>query len=173
MALFLPVYSLLNYSIKIAKKENIFHAYILLPEDSLPSESPLPSYRDVPPLESGGVIARSGFEFQDHVSAGYCIDILQNKALIEVWCESLDDITLIRKSEECEEFEFIQAESNEFNHFWSVAELCKRDKRDKTPIVGSSILEKSLAYERGAEPCYFRMVTCLPIRPFPEKRLPN
>ena len=130
----------------------------------MPSVSPLPSYRDVSPLESGGVIARSGFEFQDHVAAGYCIDMLQSTTLTEVWCESLDDITLIRDSGKYEEFEFVQAKSNEFNHFWSVAELCKRDKRGRTPIVGSSILEKSLAYERGAEPCCFRMVTCLSVK---------
>jgi len=149
--------------LKIATKEKIFHAYILLPEYSLPSVSPLPSYRDVSPLESGGIIARSGFEFQDHVAVGYCIDMLQSTTLTEVWCESLDDITLIRNSGKYEEFEFVQAKSNEFNHFWSVAGLCKRDKRGKTSIVGSSILEKSLAYERGAERCCFRMVTCLPV----------
>lgn len=125
------------------------------------SEPSLPSYRDLPPLESGGVIARSGFEFQDHVAARYCLDMLQDTNFIEVWCESLDDITLIRINEGQEEFEFVQAKSNEFNHFWSVAELCKRDKKGKLPIAGSSILEKSLAYERGSQPCCFRMVTSL------------
>lgn len=125
------------------------------------SELSLPSYRDLPPLESGGVIARSGFEFQDHVAARYCLDMLQDTNFIEVWCESLDDITLIRINEGQEEFEFVQAKSNEFNHFWSVAELCKRDKKGKLPIAGSSILEKSLAYERGSQACCFRMVTSL------------
>jgi Cap4 dsDNA endonuclease len=127
----------------------------------LSSVSPRPSYRDVPPLESGGVIARIGFEFQDHVAAGYCIEMLQNMNLLEVWCESLDDVTLIRSNGGHEEFEFVQVKSNEFNHLWSVAELCKRDKKGKTSTVGSSILEKSLAYERGSESCHFRMVTCL------------
>lgn len=125
------------------------------------SEPSLPSYRDVPPLESGGVIARSGFEFQDHVAARYCLEMLQDTTLIEVWCESLDDITLIRINGDQEEFEFIQAKSNEFDHFWSIAELCKRDKKGKISVVGSSILEKSLAYERGSEHCRFRMVTSL------------
>jgi hypothetical protein len=129
----------------------------------LPSEPSLPSYRGIPPLESGGVIARSGFEFQDHVAARYCLEMLQDATLIEVWCESLDDITLIRINGDQEEFEFIQAKSNEFNHFWSVAELCKREKKGKISVVGSSILEKSLAYERGLEPCRFRIVTSLPV----------
>ncbi len=123
----------------------------------------LPSYHTIQPLENGGVIARGGFEFQDHVAAGYCIDMIQNTALLAVWCETLDDITLIHNNGQGEEFEFIQVKSNEFPHFWSVAELCKRDKKGKTSVLGSSILEKSLAYERGAEPCRFRMVTCLPV----------
>lgn len=28
-----------------------------------------PSYHDLPPLERGGVIARRGFDFQDHIAA--------------------------------------------------------------------------------------------------------
>jgi hypothetical protein len=134
-----------------------------LPEDSLPSVSSILSYHNVPPLESGGVIARRGFEFQDHVAAKYCLEMLQDTTLVAVWCESLDDITLVSLNGDQEEFEFIQAKNNEFNHFWSVAELCKRDKKKNIPVVGSSILEKSLAYERGSEPCRFRMVTSLPV----------
>jgi hypothetical protein len=129
----------------------------------LSSVSPRPSYRDLPPLESGGVIARRGFNFQDHVAAGYCLKMLQDTNLVEVWSESLDDVTLIHNNDGQEEFEFVQVKSNEFRHFWSVTELCKRQKKGKTPIVGSSILEKSLAYERGLEPCSFRIVTCLPV----------
>ncbi|MBD2655414.1 DUF4297 domain-containing protein [Synechocystis sp. FACHB-383] len=134
-----------------------------MPEDSLPSVSSILSYHNVPPLESGGVIARRGFEFQDHVAAKYCLEMLQDTTLVAVWCESLDDITLVSLNGDQEEFEFIQAKNNEFNHFWSVAELCKRDKKKNIPVVGSSILEKSLAYERGSEPCRFRMVTSLPV----------
>ncbi len=133
----------------------------MLLEDLLSADTPFPSYRDLPPLESGGVIARTGFEFQDHVAAKYCIEMLQDKNLREVWCESLDDITLIRLYEDQEEFEFVQVKSNELSHFWSIAELCKRDKEGKT--IGSSILEKSLAYERGSEPCRFRIVTRLSV----------
>lgn len=130
-------------------------------EDLLSSAHSFPSYRDLPPLESGGVIARSGFEFQDHVAAKYCIEMLQNTNITEVWCESLDDITLIRLDGNQEEFEFVQVKSNDFDHFWSIAELCKRDKAGT--IVGSSILEKSLAYERGSESCRFRIVTKLSV----------
>ena len=127
------------------------------------SVSPCLSYHDVEPLESGGVVARKGFIFQDHVAAGYCIQMLHNTELLEVWCETLDDITLVRRKGSQEEFEFVQVKSNEFRHFWSISELCKREKTKGTGISGSSILEKSLAYERGKEPCRFRIVTCLPV----------
>lgn len=134
---------------------------------------PPKSYFDLAPLESGGVIARSGFIFQDHVAAKYCIHMLQDDELIEVWCETLDDITLVRNNGGQYEFEFVQAKSNEFDHFWSVAELCKRDKKTVNPElktkvqkkteVGKSILEKLLDNERGIEPCKFRLVTSLPV----------
>ena len=115
------------------------------------------SYRDLEPIERGGEISRIGLEFQDHVASGYCIDMLQNQHLVEIWCESLDDITIIRRHGDIEEFEFVQAKSNQFDHLWSVAELCKRKKAS----VGSSILEKSLSNERAKESVYFRIVTCL------------
>ncbi len=124
------------------------------------------SYHDLVPLESGGVIARSGFDFQDHVTAGYCLDMLDCEELLAVWCETLDDITLVWRNDSQEKFEFVQVKNNQFSHFWSVAELCKpgKGKPGKDKISGSgSILEKSLAHEQGAEPCSFRLVTSLPV----------
>ncbi|WP_439370882.1 dsDNA nuclease domain-containing protein [Bradyrhizobium sp. DASA03120] len=56
----------------------------------------LPSIFDLVPLEHGGPIARAGFLYQDHVAAKYCIEMLLDPALEQVWCETLDDITLIR-----------------------------------------------------------------------------
>jgi len=117
----------------------------------------MPSYRELEPIERGGEISRIGLEFQDHVASGYCIKMVQDPHLVEVWCESLDDITLIRRNGDIEEFEFVQAKSNQLNHLWSASELCKRKKSN----VGSSILEKSLANERAKEAVSFRIVTCL------------
>jgi hypothetical protein len=131
----------------------------------LSSATPQKSYRDLAPLESGGVTARNGFEFQDHVAAGYCIDMLSDENLIEVWCETLDDITLIHAIEVDEVFEFIQVKNNRFNYLWSVAELCKQEsiKVNKKAIkkANSSVFEKLFANERkeAKERCLFRMVT--------------
>ena len=40
-------------------------------------------------------VARAGFLYQDHVGARFCIEMLRNTKLAGVWCETLDDITLI------------------------------------------------------------------------------
>ena len=124
---------------------------------NLSPDTPQKSYRDLPPLESGGVIARNGFEFQDHVAAGYCIDMLSDENLIEVWCETLDDITLIRIIEEDEVVEFIQVKNNRLNHLWSIAELTRQENKK----ANSSIFEKLFANEREKvkERCLFRIVT--------------
>jgi hypothetical protein len=71
------------------------------------------SIRDLPPLETGGVIARNGFNLQDHVAAGYCIDMLApDSQLKEVWCERQDDITLLWSDGTVE---FVQVKSTDTN----------------------------------------------------------
>jgi hypothetical protein len=55
----------------------------------------LPSIFDLEPLEKGGEVARQGFLYQDHVGAGFCIDMVELNDLLEVWFETHDDIMLI------------------------------------------------------------------------------
>jgi hypothetical protein len=131
-----------------------------------------PSIRDVPPLETGGSDARRGFDLQDHVAASFCIQMLTDPILKEVWCENQDDITLIWEDGSGERVEFVQVKNNQLAALWSVAKLCERettqarpsDPATKTPSkkvkrIGSSMLERSLAYDRCHEPCRFRIVT--------------
>lgn len=121
-----------------------------------------PSIHTLPPLESGGVEARIGFAVQDHVAVSYLIDLLlDDSALAEVWCETHDDITLIRQNVGTQEVEFVQVKSNALDQLWSVALLASRDKKDKKVLPASSIYERSLANDRCCEPCRFRLVTCL------------
>lgn len=122
-------------------------------------KSTRPSIYDLPPRERGGVVARQGFTFQDHVAVGLCLDMLTSNELIEVWCESQDDITLIWEKDSEKEAEFVQVKSNKLDGLWSVGELCQRDKSK----VGSSILEKSLAYDCCKESSCFRIVTLWPV----------
>jgi hypothetical protein len=142
------------------------------------------SIYNLAPLESGGVVARAGFTFQDHVAASFCLEMMTNYNLKEVWCETQDDITLICGVNQPEEVEFIQVKDIKFDHLWSVAELCKREKTARNPNgLGTSILEKSLAHDRCCEPCRFRMITSwqvnkdlkiltLPLKS-PARRAPN
>jgi len=121
------------------------------------------SIHELDPLETGGTEARKGFSFQDHVAACFCLDMLDDEMLLQVWCESQDDITLIWSEDDAEAVEFIQVKKNEPDQLWSAAMLCKRESKKGKEVVGSSILEKSLAYDRPfREPRRFRMVTARP-----------
>jgi hypothetical protein len=127
-----------------------------------------PSIHDnVPPLEVGGIIARDGFSFQDHVAVGFCLRIFFETSLKEVRCESQDDITLIWEDNNSEQIEFVQVKGNKLDQLWSIAKICEREKRptngssskNALPKEGSSIVEKSLANDRFSENSRFRIVT--------------
>ncbi len=128
-----------------------------------PSTTPLlpkPSFRDLDPVEQGGRTARAGFDFQDHVAAGKCLDMLFGDGPTEVWCEAEDDIVLVWHIQSVECFEFVQVKSNDLGQAWTVAELCKPGQSRNGTASGKCILEKSLAHDRGKEHCRFRVVTC-------------
>jgi hypothetical protein len=123
---------------------------------------PIPSIHDLSPLERGGVVARHGFDVQDHVAAGFFLSLLDTSNLLEVWCETHDDITLIWAHSSGQEVEFVQVKSNELDQLWSISKLCDREKKEKALQDGTSIYERSLANDRCKEPCRFRLVTCRP-----------
>lgn len=123
----------------------------------------LPSIHVLPPLERGGVIARQGFDVQDHVAAGFVLSLIDLPDLLQVWCETHDDITLIWQSSSGEEVEFVQVKSHDLDQLWTLAKVCERDKKGKIEKPGTSIYERSLANDRCAEPCRFRLVTCRPV----------
>ena len=126
-------------------------------------EEDLFSIHELPPVETGGIIARKGFSFQDHVAVSFLLDMYENEELEQVWCETQDDITLIwsKNSNHC--VEFIQAKSSNLNQLWSVAELCKQGKKDIKGAIKTSpsILERSLQYDRCKESCCFRIITSI------------
>lgn len=127
--------------------------------------APVKSIRDLAPLERGGVLSRKGLGLQDHVAAGFCLDMLANVNLSEVWCENQDDITLLWQNNGCFSVEFVQVKSDELNQLWTVAEICKREKtKENVDGRGTSILERSLAYDRCIEPTSFRVVTARPVK---------
>ncbi len=126
---------------------------------------PFPSIYDLPPLETGGVVARAGFLFQDHVALGFCLAMVQEGTLREVWCESQDDITLLWEQPGGLAVEFVQVKTTDGETLWTISELCERKKtkdlrtRKTDSVPGTSILEKSLKNDRCCEPTAFRLVT--------------
>lgn len=106
---------------------------------------------DLVPLEQGGPIAREGFLYQDHIAAKFCIEMLKGPALEQVWCEALDDITLIYRVDGNLLVEFVQVKAADLSQMWSVARICS-GKQD-------SLIARSLAHHRCAEPCRFRIVS--------------
>jgi hypothetical protein len=111
----------------------------------------LPSIFHLAPLEQGGPIARIGFLYQDHIAACFCIQMLRDQSLKEVWCETLDDITLLWERKALLGVEFVQVKAADLPQMWSVAMIC--DGRDK------SLVGKSLGQHRCSEHCTFRIVT--------------
>jgi hypothetical protein len=116
-----------------------------------------PSIYDLVPLELGGPIARTGYLYQDHVAARFCIQMFRDPQLAEVWCEALDDITLIWRDAGLAAVEFVQVKAEHLGQIWSVALLCSGG--------AASIVGRSLAQHRCGEPCWFRVVTRIGVGP--------
>ena len=117
----------------------------------------LPSILDARPVDGAAVAARNGFSYQDTVAAGHVLEMLAEvePQLIEVHCETEDDITLMFDRGGHLELQFIQVKSGELPHLWSYSIVTKREAR----ATGSSVLERSLLRDRYREPATFRMVT--------------
>lgn len=123
---------------------------------------PLESIFSIPPLETGGTTARRGYLFQDHIAADFCIGMLMGTGdFDEVWCETLDDITLVTNSSDSEPtVEFVQVKGGQPHKVWTVADLCRQKKPPGTKSVKKmSILERSLEHDRTEAKPLFRVVT--------------
>jgi hypothetical protein len=130
------------------------------------SNSALPSVRDAVPTDQGGIYARQGFAYQDDVAARFYIEMLSDENLVEVACETHDDILLIRKMDGIEIAEYVQVKAEHPDQLWSVAMLCERTKSPtRLDGTGTSILEKNLARDAHSELSWFSIVTCRQIRP--------
>ena len=119
---------------------------------------PTKSIRELVPDDFGGIIARKGFAYQDHVATKFCLEMLLGNDLLEVWCETYDDIVLIHSHGVGEAVEFVQVKQEDLDQLWSPAKLCAR----KYGEAGTSILEKSLARDCCRETVRFRLCTSLP-----------
>lgn len=136
---------------------------------------PFLSIHELEPLETGGIVARRGFTYQDHVAAAFLLDMIaeqpDQRILAAVWCEADDDITLIWQGTNEEHVEFVQVKRTQLSQLWTAAKICERNAGTGQDDVGSgdgapmSLLEKSLAHDRCMEPCTFRLVTTWELHP--------
>jgi Cap4 dsDNA endonuclease len=120
-----------------------------------------PSVDDAKPMEEGGAIARTGFNYQDEIAVGFLIDMLGAPPIIKVHCETHDDIVVVHETATGAQrvVEYVQVKASEQDKLWSVADICrKKDNKD-----GSSIYESSLLRDKHAEDSRFRLVTLRPI----------
>ncbi|MBK3778052.1 DUF1837 domain-containing protein [Azospirillum brasilense] len=110
---------------------------------------------------SGGVAARKGFKYQDHVAARFLIEMISNPLLLEVQCETEDDITLVWDSSCQHEIEYVQVKSNADEGAWCLDDIIERDStRDgKAKKEGTSIAERSLLCDTVDKRCAFRLIT--------------
>lgn len=107
---------------------------------------------DIPDrLESGALAARSGFNFQDEVALVCCLDMCLDSDTLEIRCESLDDVALVRT----DHVEYLQVKNFNLGQLWSVAKLTERDGR----APGTSLLEKSLGRAVPGYPSLFTIAT--------------
>jgi hypothetical protein len=111
---------------------------------------------DARPIETGAVIARTGFLFQDEVTAGFVIRMLDDDTCIEVQCETADDCTRVLRQAMTIWLELVQAKSGEPDQLWSVNSI--------TAPSGSSLVDGFLNRDRFAEPAQFRAVTVRQVR---------
>lgn len=122
---------------------------------------PLLSINDVKPIEQGGPIARSGFNYQDEIAVGFFLEMLEDSGIVKVHCETHDDIVLVRIEDGLPNCvaEYVQVKAAEMDKLWSVADISAR-KKGKS---GTSIFELSLDRDRHIEVSRFRLVTLRPV----------
>lgn len=121
----------------------------------------------LPPLigpnasDAGGVAGRRGFRFQDHVAARFLIQLLQQPSLVQVECETGDDIALRWDDGLIRRNEYVQVKTTDDNSKWSLTELCQRSPAS---AKGTSLVERSLASEQFPGSSLFRFVTVRDVR---------
>lgn len=105
---------------------------------------------------AGGVAARQGFKYQDHVAASFVLAMIADERLKKVECETADDIALTWQEHGPEFPEYVQVKTTEADTKWSQGEIIKRAARSRAP---TSLAEKSLLCDTGAANALFRIVS--------------
>lgn len=92
----------------------------------------------------------------------FCMEMVAGQNLLEVWCETYDDVVLVRSlGNGSELMEFVQVKNEELDQLYSSAVLLARESGKE----GSSIFERSLVRDNCTEQVRFRLVTSRQIQP--------
>lgn len=117
--------------------------------------------------DSGGPSALKGFTYQNVVAAYYVLKMLEDKNLLAVRCEVVDDVDVIYG----DRIEYVQAKTTDKDSKWCVSEFADsktvtvpptgRQRVDQIVSKEDSILHKSILCDKkkGNLPAYFRIVT--------------
>ncbi|MGK9201016.1 Hachiman antiphage defense system protein HamA [Sinorhizobium meliloti] len=105
--------------------------------------------------DAGGVKARQGFTFQDHIAASFLLDLLSDPALLQVECETGDDIALRWDRNGTEVSEYVQVKITDGDSNWNLTEICGRTVKR----VGTSLVETSLGTDKFPSEALFRFVS--------------
>lgn len=105
--------------------------------------------------DSGGVAARHGFKYQDHIAAQFVLEMINNPSLKSVECETSDDVTLNWSYGVGTIEEYVQVKTTENDKKWSKKELYERSLTGKP----TSLMEKSLLCDVNNSNPLFRIVS--------------
>lgn len=105
--------------------------------------------------DAGGVSARRGFKYQDHVAVFFVLAMIADKRIASIECETADDILLWWNTGVDEFPEYIQVKTTEDDKKWSQTEILKRTIT-KSP---TSLVEKSLLCDNVGVGALFRIVS--------------
>lgn len=119
--------------------------------DAPPNQSPRVS-------DAGGVAARQGFKYQDHVAAQFVLQMIGDPRLLRIECETADDILMVWASAVGECREYVQVKTTEDDKKWSLKEISQREA-GPSQSRPTSLVEKSLLTDEVAATARFRIVS--------------
>jgi hypothetical protein len=111
--------------------------------------------------DAGGVAARLGFKYQDHVAAFFVLQMIDDRRILQVECETSDDITLIAQRYGVTTPEYIQVKTTDKDTNWTLTELTARPPQTKSKPT--SLVEKSLLTDKHLPGARFRVVARRPL----------
>jgi hypothetical protein len=110
--------------------------------------------------DAGGIAARQGFRFQDHVAASLVVEMLADPTISQIECETAEDIVIRWISSAAVDIEYVQVKTTDADGKWTITELTSREKGKEL----SSLCEKSLMCDKYGQRVRFRFVTKREVR---------